>query len=376
MKISDRSIQINYLIAYLFIITSGYYITRLPLSPIYFFMLASLFLFSNVILSKGELLINQKLFIPVMYIFYLIVFQIINQGQLSASINQIMSVSYFFVSFLMLKSIPDKKIIRIAKRTVQFSLLLLTVEAVYRLMNPIWKPNSFIDYHNYPTMFFYPYKINSIMYQDSNYVAVFILVLFFLTLYLKRYYSEPLRFERILLFLLALATISRSVTIVIVLFWSFEYARRIKGKMMKVLIAAMVFLAVLIFLYFFSLKDQSTLIKFNSFIRTFDVLHDMSFFNIIFGNGIGNSAVLLGGISAHNIIEALLVETGIMGIILFTLIHIHISKLSRGKANYIIFPFLLAGMSLFVNAAPYYYAILGIIVTLEQRKLLGVKCEQ
>lgn len=368
---SNRSVNINYLIAYLFIVTSGYYIISLPLSPIYFFMLISLYFFSNLILIKGELWINKILFLPIFYLLYLIFFQIVNKGKISASINQIMSVSYFIIGFIMLKPISENKIILIAKRTIQFSLPLLIFEACYRLLNPIWKPNSFVDYHKYPELFFYPYKLNSIMYQDSNFVAVFILVLFFLTIYLKNSHNEPLRFERQLLFLLALATISRAAIIVLIFFWIFDYVRKIKGNQIKIIIAGIVFITVLVFLYVFALNDESTHIKFASFIRTFNVLDKMSFFNIIFGNGIGNSAVLLGGVSAHNIIEALLVETGIIGLFLFMMVQLKISKLSQHKADYIIFPFLLVGMSLFVNAAPYYYAILALIVTLEQRKCLN-----
>ena len=94
-------------------------------------------------------------------IMFLMIFQIINEGKISASINQIMSISYFPIAFLMLKPLPLNKIILISKRTIQFSLPLLIVEAYFRLMNPIWQPSEFVDY-NTENLFFYAFKINSI----------------------------------------------------------------------------------------------------------------------------------------------------------------------------------------------------------------------
>ena len=71
-----------------------------------------------------------------------------------------MSISYFPIAFLMLKPLPLNKIILISKRTIQFSLPLLIVEAYFRLMNPIWQPSEFVDY-NTENLFFYAFKINS-----------------------------------------------------------------------------------------------------------------------------------------------------------------------------------------------------------------------
>jgi hypothetical protein len=97
-------------------------------------------------------------------------------------------------------------------------------------------------------------------------------------------------------------------------------------------------------------------------------LNQLPIFNILFGNGMGNNYEILG-IGAHNIIVLHVLDMGIIGTVLWLLVQISILWKTKFKGIIIVFPFLLASMSAFSHAYPYYYSILAIIYVLEKRKI-------
>lgn len=250
---------------------------------------------------------------------------------------------------------------------MSFSLPLLFFEAYYRITNPIYNAGNNIDYRDTDTPF-YAYKLNSILNQDSNYVSVLILILLLYCIFLSKFYKNGLTLFKIIFSILLIITISRAAILVLILTVFYLSVRHLlKFRIIKIILLLIVILLIYNFVQF-AINDLSTQIKIASIFKSYSQVIEANAITKLIGVGIGNSAAILGGVSAHNIIEALILEQGLLGFMLFIFVQIKIDQLSNGTTRIIMIPFLFLSMSFFVYAITYYYAILALTCLIYYKK--------
>lgn len=361
-------INLNTTALFFIIPFSGFYITKLALSPVYVFTLLGILLSTIQILKTLKLKFSKEIFLAFfLFIYFLIFQQFFSTPNISAYVNFTFSIVVFIFSYLVLSENNINKIISIAEMLVFFSLPLLIYEAYYRITNPVF----FVDFaeKGRDDLFFYYFKVNSIMYQDSNFVGLFILSLYFFLLYIKQYTFKNYYLCFSLLIILILATISRASILSLVLF-SFLYI--IRKNIYKNKKTIFIFIITLVFLLFpilleYRTIDDSFSTKFGIFNRTFEYISNANFANLLFGVGFGNTVDVLD-IGAHNFFVTYLVESGVIGLIFIIIFWSYILFKTRFKAGIVMFPFLLNGMSLASGAIPYLYAMFAVILVLESRR--------
>jgi hypothetical protein len=244
---------------------------------------------------------------------------------------------------------------------------LLIYEAYYRISNPVF----FVDFaeKGREELAFYYFKINSIMYQDSNFVAIFILSLFFFLLYVKQYTNKKYYKSFFIMFLLIFATLSRASILSLLIFLILYQFRAFFYRYKKlVFIISVSLIAFLIPILLENRRiDDSFSTKFGIFERTFEYFGNATFFKQFFGVGFGNAYEVLE-IGAHNFFVTYLVESGLIGLLFILLIWTYFLIKTKYKIGIVMFPFLLNGMSMASGAIPYLYVIFAVILVLESRR--------
>jgi hypothetical protein len=309
--------------------------------------------------------------LPLIYIVYLAITQYITGGQLNTTINVIMSVSYFIFSLMLLINLAYDKILNISKSLIMVSLPLLIYEAYYRITHPIFFTANGFDYREDENLFFYPYKFNSIMFADSNFVGVMLVVLFFFAYYLEKYHNQNFKLEKSIIFLLIIATISRAAIIATVLFYFIFMFWDYKYKIIKYIFTSLSVIG-FFFMLIYLANDESFQTKFKIIDLTIQFIETSSIQQLLLGVGYGNTKDIFG-IGAHNFIVTHIVESGLIGFVM--LLSIWLSIYFQTKKNLIIMlPFLLTGMSLAGHAIPYLYVMFAIVIQFEKLRLKEKIC--
>ena len=347
--------------AFFVIVFCGFYLKNIWVSPIYISTLLGVAF--TIILSlktkRCAVRIDSSILIAISWIIYLIITQIPYQKN-SAFYNLIFSILYYILSVQSIRTLHPKKIIQYSKWLLDFSGILLVVEAVTRISNPIIKATETEQNA------FYRFKYNSIMYQDSNYVGMFILVLFFFLIYLESECSMCLKKEKICFLILSVLTLSRSV-IIVVFVLGFVFDRKI-NKFYKFI--AFFFASVLgmYLVVTYILNDGSFISKLDIIKWSFKFFTEKaSMYMRLFGYGLGHSVDYMG-MGAHNLIVTYIMETGLVGFAFWVTMLLNIFKRTRRKCYYIIIPFLVAGFSFASHFVPYLYCTISIILVLENLK--------
>jgi len=207
------------------------------------------------------------------------------------------------------------------------------------------------------------------MYQDSNFVGLFILSLFFFLLYIKQFTFKKYYLSFAMLTILLLTTISRASILTLFLFVILYFNRKI---IYKYRIFIFIFLIILAFTLFpilleYRTIDDSFSTKFGIFDKTIEYISNASVINLLFGVGFGNAVEVLN-VGAHNFFVTYIVESGFIGLVLIVILWTYILLKTKFKAGIVMLPFLFNGMSLASGAIPYLYAIFAVILILEKRR--------
>ncbi|WP_158740071.1 O-antigen ligase family protein [Defluviitalea raffinosedens] len=346
----------------LLVVFSGFYIQKATVSPVYItFVIGSYMLFLLFIYKssfKNDKLVNIAFF----GITYFLITQIYVKGEINTTGNVIISILYFIIVIQGLHFFNYADTVSMSRRFINFSIAILILECIYRMNNPEY-------YFNYKDFSFweqgfYIYKINSFMFQDSNFVGIFIISLFFFTVYLKTCHNQKFNIQLILLAILCFFTFSRAAWISLVFCYIIILFKNKRLYMKKVLIFSCMVLGS-IFLFYIVKIDSSGLSKLKIFQLAFKFLKTGSYKHILLGVGFGRAKEYIG-IGAHNFIITYLIESGIIGLLFIVIFWSYINVKTKYKASYVMFPFLICGMSLAGHAIPYLYCIYAIIFTLEK----------
>ena len=220
------------------------------------------------------------------------------------------------------------------------------------------------------------YKINSIMYLDSNFVGIQIVAYLSCFIYLFRdvLFSGYLRFFyfSIVFFLLIslVLSFSRSAYLgaIIIFFFNFVLKNRIRYVLFLVCSPFLVIAVCSFVLNYFS-NDISFASKFYIISLTVEYVQHSTWFDIFFGVGLGGAEQAIG-MGAHNLLLSLFIETGLVGVILF--VYVNILFICKLQKDFLIvgFPFIFSSMSLGTTAIPYYFTFLSICVLHRDKSLV------
>lgn len=371
---TTKKISLNYISLFLLVVFSTWYITKLPFSPVYVFSFLGALIGLAILSYRPVLKIDAVISLSFLVVFYFCFTQIvILKPNVNTFLNVVFSIIVFIFIRILIPPLSTVNLFKLSRFLIYFSMPLLVFESFYRILNPPQERLDFYIESGMEDIIFYAYKMNSIMFQDSNFVAMLVLVLFFFSLYLVRsFHSRFLLFYSAVLFFLLLATLSRAAIIASLVFIlliplsNFFYRNR---KFVLLL-----FLIILPFMFSIAFKmsdfDGSFASKFHIINQTIKFIKDASLVQILFGVGFGNAVEVLN-IGSHNLFVAFLVESGFIGLVLIILLWHQILLKSNYAAGIVMFPFLLAGMSFASLAMPYLYVVFSIILELESRKCLS-----
>lgn len=363
-------VNIRNLSLFFIIVFSGFYLTRiLSLSPIYVsYLIGTIVMISYSFFTNTSFYTNKLSIIYVIYIIYLVITQIYLEANSTSLINVLFSLIYFVTTINIAFYSTNRILIQYSKYFIWFTILLLTIEALWRITHPVFfLEGALKDYRDMEGMLFYAYKFSSIMFMDSNFVGTYALTAFFYYYYLLRKNYTKSKVPLILLFFLIVGTLSRSAIITVFVTFLFIYFLSIKIKIKHILLFFSIVILVSFFLIPKIMNDPSFSTKFIILNSTWEYIQKSSLLNFLFGIGFGNSYkyMELGG---HNLFITHFVESGLIGLLFFLMINLSLIKRTQKYSLYLTIPLFISGMSLAGHAISYYYACLALIFVIQQNE--------
>ena len=352
------------------ILFSGFYLTRvLSLSPVYItFLIGTLVIVGYAIFNYHSIYISKASVLYFAYIIYIIVTQSFLDPNFSTLINVIFSLLYFIIMLNIAYYSKTEILVKYSKYFIWFTILLLVVEAAWRLTHPIFVIEGTDKYYrNMEGMLFYAFKFSSIMFKDSNFVGTYGLVAFFYYYYLRKKKYVKSMMPLIILFILISLTLSRSAIITVLLTIVILYFLSIKIKLHHIILGIVLIISVVFIALPQIETDGSFLSKFDILELTWRHLQECSLGQFLFGVGFGNTVEHIG-IGAHNLLVTHLIESGIIGLLFFLIVNFSLINKTKRYSLYLTIPLFISGMSLAGHAISYYYACLALIYVIERNE--------
>ncbi len=361
--------KIYYIVAFLFVSLSNVYLTTVTsFSPAYigiFLAILSLLFFFN---TTETIKSNNKTSGLFIFIFIILIILLLD----CIITNNTSQVSYyfsywFFNQFIFILGIyyfqrcNKDQIKKIVKGLFVISALVFLIDFFYRVNNSVSRYSGLLAFYNF--------KLNDLMFMDSNWPGFMSMLLFSTLIYLKD--NKFLNNKHIIIFsfILVAQTLSRAAlaSCIAVLFFS-KFMRFNKRVKYYIIVLGFPFVICLLILLLTKLNDGSYLTKLELlqgmlyYITHFDMhtllwgnYPDACHDNLIFMH------VWLGG---HLYMTRYIDFGFITGFFEFTFLFL-ICLYTKFKALYIILPFLMAGMSFAPWYLPYMYCLLSLIYVLE-----------
>ncbi|PUU98182.1 O-antigen ligase domain-containing protein [Acinetobacter baumannii] len=238
---------------------------------------------------------------------FLLLVSLIMKTDMGMVFNAILSILIFPIYLYYCKQ--DKNI-QSFNYFLSLSCIYFFIEMVYRVSFPVYRAEYGVEEE-----WFYPYKINSFIFQDSNFVALHLFCLLYISIVLKL--NKYALFFLVLIFL----TFSRSAMLGGVL--AYLYFLSVNTRYASLIKPIFYLSTFSIFLYLILHIDMITDGSFLSKIYIIDealtyMSNNFSLFQYMFGNGLAQTYDALG-IGAHNIAVVLVFETGIIGTVIYLL---------------------------------------------------------
>ncbi|MCT4712311.1 hypothetical protein MUA04_19260 [Enterobacteriaceae bacterium H11S18] len=343
-------------------VASVFYFSGLVAQPIYLIgpfviILSFLYVFSDKVRFPNLFLIG---FFAVIV---LSVILIVLQGIVGANTGVLWNFSlclllYIGVFFLSYKDTAERKIFIIKK--------IAWLIIIYSLIDGVWRffhPNMEQAFPGNP--YFYRFKDNSLMFEDSNFVGVALAVSYGALKYIKTQFHVRIKLITFFLYLATVMTFSRASVISLlaveffVLFWRFN-------KFNKIIIVGVFVFLISISMHYL-MEDGSFRTKFYIIDLFIDGFNKLSIENQMLGVGLGNSLEHIG-IGAHSVVVIYGLELGWFGTFLQLLLLLFITFISRGTVWFVYFPYYINGFSLLPIAIPVMFFFSAMITSLSQNK--------
>lgn len=343
--------KIVFIFAFVF---SGFFLTKIGISPYYIFTLLALYIQLCITISTGRF---HKSFLVVFLL--LTILAIILSSQMfneSVETNRFLLLIFTFASplLILISRKFDMPFYKMAYNYfVCMNLLLFAVDAIWRFSHPgIDRYNTEqLQLMDEEGMMFYLYKYNSLMYLDSNFVAIQALALFSFISACGERFNKNYRILLLLVFVMTVLTLSRSAIVAEILFYIFVRSWQ-RGRKNAIIGLALLGLIGAFFSVYF-LGDKSLLTKFDIFWRLVDYVNKASIGNLASGVGLGEGVRAIG-MGTHSLFPTLIIETGFVGLLVFLILSM--TMIFKIKNSWMILvPYVFAGFSFAPLLVPYLY---------------------
>ena len=349
--------------AFLAIFCTSFFSQVISISPIYIsyclVCIILIFIVSHCPIIKYKTPLSS--YFPIfVYTLYIIIQSLFEEQNLKYPLLITMSASYYPIGCVIFDQLTRKQIITICKYILLVTCIILIIDCIYRFLHPT--ELRWVDSFT----FFYKYKMSSIMFTDTNDVGILILLTMGLTLYLKSSKMLKISFYiQLLFFVLLILSFSRAaiVAYLISYFILNVYNRlNILGRF----IANIIIMVAVVYLFILFLSDGSFLTKIEILQKCYTYILNANFCDLLFGIGYAQSETALG-IYGHNYIVLYLVEFGLIGLILFSVTVLSIYMQTNSFAKYLIYPYLIAGLSFAPYILPYFFLYSAVIKRLSTK---------
>lgn len=341
---------------------SVFYIYYFTLKPVYIILGIAVFFgyfFKNYIINYSYLIVS------LCFVGFLGLVSLLMKTDVGMVLNATLSILIFPVFYYYLKN--DRNV-----EAIPYFLILcfiyFIIEMVYRVSFPVYAIQPGVEEE-----WFYPYKLNSFVFQDSNFVALHLFCLLYISIILKL--NKYILVFLILIFL----SFSRSAMLGGVL--ACLYYLSVNTRYVTIIKPIFYLSTISAFIYLILHIDMITDGSFLSKIYIIDealtyMSNNFSLFQYLFGNGLAQTYDALG-IGAHNIAVVLVFETGIVGTIIyflyffnFFLFRIENSRRKIAKQDLLVFLvlFFLMGFSLGLYLFPIMSLTIASILALSGKK--------
>jgi hypothetical protein len=348
----------RYQAAFLLVVFSGYYVTKLPVSPVYVFTLAgTCVIICASLLGRCRWQVTSGLAILSITLAWLTTSQL----YLGAPINNVVNCALGPALALLLEATRGhtrEETAGLAFWFVLASLLLCTGEAAYRLTHPSLEflQEALVTRGEVDDIALNAFKYSSFMYPDSNYVGLQLALLLALQVEL---FGESIKLRRLLMawtVLLVVASLSRASMLAAAAVWGwFKMRQRPWARLAVPVIGAA---AVIVGLPVLS-QDISFGSKFD-ILRAFQqYAHQADSIPLLLGVGAGRAEEVLG-VGAHNIVVTYVVELGLVSTLLLCVLWIVLVRQAKGGA-FLVLALLVNGFSFTTLAAPFLYGSLFLV---------------
>lgn len=362
--------DIRILITNLLVLFSVMFFSKVTkFSPVYVFILISIYIFILVLCIKAKLNFD----IPSLLIFIFIVILLLNFICYKGiyTITAILGMIPYLILNNILKQIEEFEIKKIIDRFFFASLILLCIECIYRFINPVYTPEAYMAYERKGTLF-YIYKFSSFMFADSNGTAMLIVILIFLSFFMKlKFREKKYKYFEIVFICLLILTFSRAAYLGFLIGKGIQkiHLLRYYRKYKKILFPILFLLLFVFILGFYSIMkdDLSFQSKFYIIKITISKFLMFDYYQKFFGIGMGNGKDTLG-IFAHNVFLNYLIETGVVGVVLFFLLFVSLFY-SIKSARYMIIALLISLQSSMLYSIPFFYVSIVLMKHLESKKM-------
>lgn len=350
-----------YRLVYLCGVGTVIYIYGLLVQPIYLLGPASIFL--AFIYSIGDRIkYDERVISSLIIVAFLTLILVTIQIIVKANVGVLWNFALCLFIYLSITLISAKLSY---EQCVKVIITITWILAIYALVDGVWRllhPNPEQIFEGNP--FFYRFKDNSLMFEDSNFVGAALVVAYGAIRYLGTELNIRQKKLGLLIFISTVLTFSRASIIALVaveffcLFWRFN-------KIFKIMIIVL-FIAILMYSFNFLIEDGSFRSKFYIIDLFMNAYPKLSLENKLFGVGLGNSFEFLG-IGAHSVIVVYGFELGLLGTLIQLLIVIFMLIASRGTALFVLFPYYINGFSLTAIAIPSLFFFIGIITIITSK---------
>lgn len=317
---------------------------------------------SIILLVSTKIRILKIVDLPLICVAYFLISQILIQAPFSRYMGVILAILYFVVTISFGFNLSNNERRTLIDQLFMYSIIMLLIECIWRYTHPSTDFSHFEGTGD--VRWIYQYKMEGLMYSDSNVVGFHVMVLFFFLLYDQEVNGVKRNKTKILLLVLLFLSISRAAWIGTAIGWI--YVKFLRRKKLDFYIANLIFFSLFsIVIYIFLLQEriQSDL-SFQSKLEIIDIV--INYFShatlpeLTFGIGFSNTLERLG-IYAHNFFMVFLIESGWIGLILMILFFLQLVIITKRKALFILIPFCISTLSNTVTFMPYFYVIMGLI---------------
>ena len=383
LTISNK-ISLEYIGAFLFIVFCNFWVYQAkPITPLYYFFLVSvLIFFISFIRQKSVQITNTQITSLICATYTFIVSMFHKDTGWNTVIHCGITFIFYFLVIYYFKFLNKEQVLNIVKWLFNFTFIYIAIETFWRWTHPTMFREGVIVTKQVETNF-YAFKMNSIMFMDSNFVSLITLIMTFLAFYILVYVKKNDKFYKFMFFAFAVLTgltISRAATfamiITIIIYYCFDtlkdglnYLKNIPILTFKMFI--FIPIAVIgLFLFFYGLflfmSDESFLTKIDIFSNLGFYLSSVPIINKFIGSGTDLSNMLYYFSRAtHSLIPTYIVWFGLLELLLVCYLWIQILIDTKYKALFIIIPIFILGFSLTVAGIHTFYVVLALITYFE-----------